>query len=166
MLKLTVAECLKRDYVRTKFHQNREGQSCFFCADLTLMSILTYSLMLRRQKHGSWSGNFRVIRFKFSRKNISWSRIPTKIFWRFTFPGLVIWNETTHAIRTACMLRSWLPCSCWRTTIACKREPNNAVGTYCGSKDRRFIGHWAKSFRAFAMSSSDMLVSKRPSRAK
>ena len=25
--------------------------------------------------------------------------------------------------------------------LACKREPNNTVGTYCGSKDRRFIEH-------------------------
>ena len=25
--------------------------------------------------------------------------------------------------------------------IACKREPNNAVGTYCDSEDRQFIEH-------------------------
>ena len=45
-----------------------------------------------------------------------------------------------------------------------KRGLKNTVGTYCGSKDRRFIRHWAKSCHAFAM--SHLRVLKRTSHAK
>ena len=85
-----------------------------------------------------------------------------------TFPGLVIWNETSHTKKMwstnslrAAFVGHWLPLSSWRITIGCKRELNDAVGTYCGSKDRQFIEHWAKSCHAFAISSSDLLVSKK-----
>ena len=79
--------------------------------------------------------------FKFSRKIFSLSRIPTKIFFDGSmFPDLVIWNETAHAKEYNYEEFAW----CVRgyhaavgELLASKREPNNAVGAYCGSKDRR-----------------------------
>ena len=47
----------------------------------------------------------------------------------------------------------------------CEREVKNAVGTYCGSKDSRFIGHLVESCHAFAMSHLWVLNMK-PSHAK
>ena len=46
----------------------------------------------------------------------------SQLFYRFdsTFPGLVIWSETT-CIRTPSSLRSWLPRSCLQTTPMRKR---------------------------------------------
>ena len=69
---------------------------------------------------------------------------PRKFFDGSTFPDLVIWNETAHAKEyeyeeLACCVRGYH--AAVGELLACKREPNNAVGTYCGSKDRRFIGH-------------------------
>ena len=77
---------------------------------------------------GRRSGNFRVIKFscfKFSRRNIFVVQENSS-----TFPGLVIWNETTHAKSTNSYHAAV------EELVACKREPNNSVGTYCGSKDR------------------------------
>ena len=52
----------------------------------------------------------------FNVKIFSWSRIPTKMFCRYsTFPGLVIWNETMHAKKT------WPARSCGQTTHVWKR---------------------------------------------
>ena len=119
------------------------------------------------------SGNFRVIKFScfknFCVKIFSWSRIAMKIFWRFYVPRFsnLEWNfyaKEYEYEELACCVRSYH--AAVGEPLACKREPNNAIGTYCGSKDRRFIGQWAKSCHTFAMSSSDMLVSKRLSRAK
>ena len=86
--------------------------------------------------------NFRILNFRI--KIFSWSWIPTNIFLTVligsAFPGLVIWNETAHAKKT------WSTNSLRAAFVAtiqllanyygCKREPNDAVGTYCASKDR------------------------------
>ena len=72
-------------------------------------------------------------------------RYPRTFFDGSTFPDLVIWNETAHAKvygyeELACYFRGYH--AAVGELLACKREPNNVVGTYCGSiKDRRFIGH-------------------------
>ena len=63
-------------------------------------------------------------------------------------------------VGTAC---SWLLAAVGEL-LAYKRGLKNTVGTYYGSKDRRFIGHWAESCHAFAM--SHLRVLKRPSHAK
>ena len=63
--------------------------------------------------------------FKFSHKNVFVVQDTHKKFLTVLidsmFPDLVIWNETAHAkkkrgVRTACVLRSWLPFSSWRIT--------------------------------------------------
>ena len=49
------------------------------------------------------------------------------------FPGLVIWNETTHANEyeeLACCVSGYH--AAVGELLTCKREPNNAVGMYCG----------------------------------
>jgi len=58
-----------------------------------------------------------------------------------TFPGLVIWNETAHTKKMWSMNSSRAAFVAVGELLVCKREPNNAVGTYCGSKDRQFIEH-------------------------
>ena len=66
-------------------------------------------------------------------------------FYGSTFPDLVIWNATAHAKYKEVVALHACVCGYHAAAvdklIACKREPNNAVGTYCGSKDRRFIEH-------------------------
>ena len=67
----------------------------------------------------------------------SWSRIP-------------IWNETTHQenrVLTACYVHGYYKAVGQLHT--CEREAKNVVGTYCGSKDSWFIGHWVVSGHAF-----------------
>ena len=67
------------------------------------------------------SGNFRVIKFscfKFSRKNIfvvqdTHENFLTVLRSQVQRSGTKL---RTLRVRTACMLRSWLQCSCWRTT--------------------------------------------------
>ena len=85
------------------------------------------------------------------------------------FQDLVIWNETAHAKKTWSMnsldavfvATIQLLANC----TSMQKEPNNAVGTYCESKNR--IGYWAKSCHMFAMSSSDLLIlKKKPSSVK
>ena len=46
--------------------------------------------------------------------------------------------------RTNSLLRLWANCGYHAAVgelLAWNREPKSAVGMYCGSKDRRFIGH-------------------------
>ena len=82
-------------------------------------------------------------------------RIPINIFWWYKidskFPGLVIWNKTTHVngVQTACCVRGYHEAVGELHT--CEREVANTVGTCCGSKDRRLIWQWAESCHAFAM---------------
>ena len=55
-------------------------------------------------------------------------------------PGLVVWNETMHAkyekLNTF-VVTMHLLANCSHVN----ENPKNAVGTYCGSEDRLFIGH-------------------------
>ena len=55
----------------------------------------------------------------------------------------VIWKETMHAkslYHVACCVRGYHAAVdeplLLLLLLACKREPNNSLGTYCGSKDR------------------------------
>ena len=92
---------------------------------------------------------FRVLNFCV--KIFSWSRIPTKIFDglnRFYVPRFGDLERDSakprkRGIRTVCCV---LSCVCGYHAavgelLAREKEPKVAVGTYCGSEDRRFIGH-------------------------
>ena len=96
--------------------------------------------------------NFRVLNFRV--QIFSWSRIPTEIFDDIKSILYIprfsnICNETTHAPRTrgvriTCCVRGRIVATMQLLAnyiFAWSREPKNAVGMYCGSKDRRFIGH-------------------------
>ena len=48
--------------------------------------------------------------------------------------------HTKKTRRMVSLLRSWLTAAVGEL-LTCEGEPKNAVGTYCGSKDRQFIGH-------------------------
>ena len=82
------------------------------------------------------SGNFRVA-------NI-FDRNQEKILIDSMFPGSVIWNETMY-IKKTWSINSLMSCGYDQPAVGklltCEREPMNSLGTYCGSKDRRFIGH-------------------------
>ena len=53
---------------------------------------------------------------------------------------LVVWNETLHAKkRGVCCVHGYH--AAVGELLAQGREPQNAVGTYCGSEDRQFVGH-------------------------
>ena len=93
------------------------------------------------------SGNFRVVKFScfiFRAKFFLWSTIPMKIFWRYV-PRLsdLEWdyachNSKKHGIQTTCCVRGYHP------AVGELHLLKNIVGTYCGSKDRQLIGHWAE----------------------
>ena len=106
------------------------------------------------------SGNFRALNFRV--KKFSWSRIPTKIFYgiKSILRSQVWWSGTRLH-----MPRKWTVCCVRGCHIAVgkvfvwEREPKNTVRMYCGSKDRQFIGHWAKRCNTFSM--SQLWVSRR-----
>ena len=91
--------------------------------------------------------NFRVLNFRV--KIFSESRIPTKNFFdgiKSILRSQVWWSGTRHCTprkRGVCYIHGYH--TAVGKLLAREREPKNAVGTYCGSEDRRFVGHWAET---------------------
>ena len=88
--------------------------------------------------------------------------------WKYfsTFPGLVIWSKTIHTpgVKTACCIHGYH--TAFGKLLTCEREVRNAIGTYCGSKDRRFLGHWGLSRKLSHVCHEPPAVSKRLSHTK
>ena len=122
---------------------------------------MSHHIMYRR------SGNFHVVkflRFNFSEKIFSWSRIPMKIF--FYIPRFSdLKQDYTHSwSKTACCIHGYH--TAFGKLLTCEREVKNAIGTYCGSKDRRFLGHWGLSRKLSHVCHEPPAVSKRLSHTK
>ena len=80
--------------------------------------------------------NFGVLNFRV--KIFSWSRIPTKIFFFVDGIKSIVRSQVSEGVQTVCCIRGYH--AAVGELLARERELKNAVGTYCGSKDRRFIG--------------------------